>query len=144
MRKLVNVGFLLVLVGCATMQVNTPGRAIVPKSEMDYADVFTAAMRAVRDAGFTLEDSDREAGLLYAEAGANPLISNAKNLKLSIQVVEEDAQTVIDIQANLSGQMVAYGATKKVTEKYCESLAKRLPTAKITIDGKLWGGATKP
>jgi hypothetical protein len=138
MRRVTAVAVLMGLIGCATMQVSTPGRAMIPAEGTDYGAVFTAAMRAVRNADFVLNDSDRESGFIYATKGANPLITETKNLQLSIQVIEEEGSFVVDLKSNLVGQLVAYGATRTVVEEYCKELVKLIPEATVTIDGKAW------
>ena len=126
------------LAGCATMQVSTPGRAVIAAVDTHYDAVYTAAMRAAMDADFVVKDSDRDAGFIYAVKGANPLITETKHLQLSIQVRELDGEYMVDVKSNLTGELVALGATKKVMEQYCAALATLLPDAAITIDGKAW------
>lgn len=128
----------VVLSGCATMQVSTPGRAVIGADGSDYNTVFTAAMQAMSDADFVLKDSDRETGFIYAVKGANPIMTDTKNLQLSVHVYEDESSYVVDVKSNLSGEIVAFGATRKVVEQYCTALATRLPDAVITIDGKVW------
>jgi hypothetical protein len=126
----------LALSACHTLHVTSSGTAQIPLDASTYDDVFLAALRATRQAGFVLQSSDKATGYIHATKQNNPLLANAPKRDLSVQVAQNQRGYSIEISSTLGGQMVAYGATQDDIDRYCQALYTLLPTAEIRIDGR--------
>lgn len=124
----------LILLGCTTMQVATPGRALVTGREKSA--VFVAALQSAQDAGLVVQSSDQATGYIYATKGTNSLTTNAgAALSLSVIVAEEAGGVAVNLKSILTGQLAAYGATKAVITDFCKAFLARVPEAQVTVDG---------
>lgn len=124
----------LLLLGCTSMQVATPGRALVTGREKSA--VFLAALQSAQDSGLAVQSSDQVTGYIYATKGASRLTANqGASLSLSVLVTEEAGAVALDLKSILTGQMSAYGATKAVMTDFCKAFLARVPEAQVTVDG---------
>ena len=118
------------------MQVATQGVVTVSEDQKSYDEVFGAAVAALAQAQMTIKQTDKESGFILAEKAANPLIANEKRLNINVTLARKPGATDLTVQSTLGGQLVAYGATKKIVEEFCQRFHILVPEATMTIDGK--------
>ena len=118
--------------GCS-IKVTTRGQALVEGHSP--VEVFDKALESVIAADMNTTATDRSTGLIAAVKAGN--IMTAGNLNINLQVKEQgDGSVVVDLNATLGGQLLAYGATRGMVEDLCKELSTRLPGATFTVDGK--------
>ena len=127
---------ILAIAGCS-VKVTTQGQAFV--KDHSLSDVFDKALDSVIASDMNPTVTDRDAGLITAtrEGGLLTGADREKKLEIFVHVKEqEDGFVMATLSATLGGQIVAYGATKKLVENLCTQMSTRLPGATFTIDGK--------
>lgn len=119
--------FLLImftLAGCASMQ-DTHQESVTLNATYDRA--WQAAVFALSETGFSIENSDKDSGLLYAEGGRNAFTQNeAPQLNVMVSEGPGDGEVTIRLQAIQAGQLYDWGAGKGNSKKFFNALESNL------------------
>ena len=126
----------LFTVGCSSMKATTAGQGLLDPGDLSLREVYEAALQAAHNARFVVEDTNPDAGHLYATRSSNPLLSNTKQIVLSVQVRESTDGFVVDILSSLPGQLASWGESQRAVKDYGRELRRLLPGLILTIDGK--------
>lgn len=112
------------LFGCASVQ-DTHDQSLTV--DAGYDEAWQAAVFALSETGFSVRSSDKDSGVLYAEAGRNIFTQNEPP-QLNVLVAEGpgDGQTTITVRAVQAGQIYDWGAGKGNTRKFFDALETRL------------------
>lgn len=135
MNMRVPMVLVLLVAGCAVLDNTTQGHGVLDAGQLSFDDVFAAAMQAAHDAGFVVGDVSVDAGHLYATRSPNPLLTDATEIRLSVQVRERPDGFVVDIVSSLPGQLTTWGETRRAVDDYGRALRRLLPDLVLTIDG---------
>ena len=123
-KMIVIGGLCLILLNCmGSMQVKQEASKFYENYSFD--EVWVASLRAIQDIGFTIKNTEKESGLIYAEGGRNVITQN-ESPQLNIMVIESGEKVHVDCRAVQPGQIVDYGAGKKNINKFLIALNKRL------------------
>ena len=114
----------LLLLSCATsMQVKKQKN--FSYNEYSFETVWSAAIRAVMDIGYSIKSSDKNGGIIFAQ-GQAVFIADEAPLNLSILIKEENGKTNIDCQVVIPGAAFDAIGINKEMEKFMVALNRNL------------------
>lgn len=109
----------ILLAGCASVQ-DTHEESITLNAGYDKA--WQAAVVALSETGFSVRNSDKDSGLLYAEGGRNNFTQNeAPQMNILVTRVDDD-RTKVTARAVQAGQLYDWGAGKGNAGKFFDAL----------------------
>ena len=131
MKRIFFVLVSLMMASCTSLQVKSSGTAQL--RDKDYNEVFSAAIDSALEAGFTIDSTSKDAGIITASASHNGLLTNQAP-KINIVVRQNDDDSVrLKINSIVRGQLVDYGTSSSNVEDFCKSFSERYPTADCGI-----------
>ena len=91
--------------------------------DADYDKAWQAAVFALSETGFSVKNSDKDSGMLYAEGGRNAFTQNEAP-QLNVMVVEgpNEGQSTVTVRAVQAGQVFDWGAGKGNSKKFFTAL----------------------
>jgi hypothetical protein len=114
----------ILLSGCASVQ-DTHDDSIIVNAGYDQA--WRAAVQALSATGFSVKNSDKDSGILYAEGGRNLFTQNeAPQMNILVNEIEP-GRTRITARAVQAGQLYDWGAGKGNSKKFFDALRANLP-----------------
>ncbi len=123
-KMMVISGLCLILLNCmGSMQVKQEASEFYENYSFD--EVWVASLRAIQDIGFTIKNTERDSGLIYAEGGRNVITQNEAP-QLNIMIIDTGGKVHVDCRAVQPSQIVDYGAGKKNINNFLIALNKRL------------------
>lgn len=118
------LAILLGLAGCASMQ-DVHQESITVNATYDQA--WQAAVYALSETGFSIENSDKDSGLLYAEGGRNLFTQNeAPQLNVFVNEGPNNGQVTIRTKAIQAGQVYDWGAGEGNSKKFFDALESQI------------------
>lgn len=116
------------LAGCASVQ-DTYKQTITVAAT--YDKTWQSSVAALSEIGFTVKNSDKNGGLLYAEGGRNLWTQN-KPPQLNILLNEgpSEGQTTVQISAVQPGQVYDWGSGEGNAGDFKAALLERVKLAK--------------
>lgn len=110
----------LFLAGCASVQ-DTHQESI--SFDRGFEETWQAAMIAVSNIGFTVRNTDKDSGIIYAQGGRNLFTQNEPpQMNIIVRRNDGDNQTTVTANAVQAGQMFDWGAGKGNTEDFLNEI----------------------
>lgn len=116
--------FVFVLTGCAaTTQVQRSDSFSI---DSDFESVWSAALASINEMGFTIRNTEKSSGFIFAQGGRSALTQNeAPQMNISIAAGQEGHSVVVTVTAVQPGQLVDYGASSRNAQRFREVLESR-------------------
>jgi len=112
----------ILLAGCASVQ-DTHEESIT--LNLGYDQAWQAAVAALSATGFSVRNSDKDSGLLYAEGGRNTFTQNeAPQMNVLVMRVD-DKTTRVTARAVQAGQLYDWGSGKGNVGKFMTALRRQ-------------------
>jgi len=118
--RLAIVGVALILGACASIQDTHQEAAVIAS---DYDRTWQAAIMAISDIGFTVNNSDKDSGIINARGGRN-LFTQNESPELNVMVIRTDDpnRTRVRATAVQPGQVFDWGAGSGNSKKFFDAL----------------------
>jgi hypothetical protein len=126
MKKSVLFGLALLLTGCASTY-HLPEEERSRAYRADQAEVWSAAVASVDDAGLALVETEEEHGRIRARAGWSIWDFKGHELLVVVRPLE-DGRVRVDANAQSvsADEHVDFGRSGKIVREYLEALDRRL------------------
>ena len=124
LRVIYALVFAAAISGCASVQDTHQENLTL---NAGYDETWQAALAAISNVGFTVRNSDKDSGIIYAQGGRNLFTQNEPpQMNIIIRSIGEN-ETQVTANAVQAGQLFDWGAGEGNTSDFLAELRSLLP-----------------